>query len=168
MIRFEVKENLSKYVDYLEKEVKNIDRDKKVLEEMAEEFVDIVSEVVPVASGNLRDSGLNPEMWNILNENNLTELELIYTGFTGEGMGEPDDIHIWWEFGKYHRGGYSDILGRDYAYYQEFGQDKFAPSTKVKAPTFEGHHYVASALGSFDEDVIEYFAEEYIRQLLQL
>ena len=168
MIRFEVKENLSKYVEYLEKEIKNIDRDKKVLEEMAEEFVDIVGEVVPRASGNLSRSGLNPETWNIFNENNLTELEIIYTGFTGEGGSAPDDIHIWWEFGKYHRGGYSDILGRDYAYYQEFGQDKYAESVKTTAPTFEGHHYVASAIRSFDDTVIEYYAEEYIRQLLKL
>lgn len=168
MIRWEVTENLSKYVDYLEKEVKNIDRDKKVLEEMGEEFVGIVDEVVPKWNPNLMYSGLNSETWNFLNKENMSELEIIYTGFTGEGMSEPDDIAVWWEFGKYHRGGYSDILGRDYAYYQEFGQDKFAPNAKVKAHDFGGNHYVASGVASFDSDVLEYYAEEYIRQLLQL
>ena len=168
MIRFEVKENLSKYVEYLEKEIKNINRDKKVLETMAEDFVDIVNEVIPTMNPNLIYSGSNPETWNIFNEDNRTELEIIYTGFTGEGMGEPDDIYVWWEFGKYHEGGYSDILGRDYAYYQEFGQDKYAKSAKTRAPSFEGHHYVASAVGSFDDTRIEYHAEDYIRQLLQM
>lgn len=168
MIRFEVKENLSKYVDYLEKEIKNNALEQRVLEDMAYDFVEMVDEVVPKWNPNLVYSGSNPETWNIFNEDYRTELEIIYTGFTGEGMGEPDDIQVWWEFGKYHKGGYSDILGRDYAYYQEFGQDKFAPSSKYRAKSFEGHHYVASALGSYDETVIEYHAEEYIRQLLKL
>lgn len=161
MIRWEVTENLSKYVDYLEKEIKNTSRDEKVLKEMAEEFVDIVSEVIPTWNRNLIASGANPERWNIFSKENLTELEIIYTGMTGPGGAAPSpkDLPqgVWWEFGDKA----TKTLKRDYAYYQEFGIDEIAEN-------FEGHHYVASALGSFDEDVIEYYAEDYLRQLLKL
>ena len=161
MIQWKVKENFSEYIDYLKKELNNTSRDEKVLKEMAEEFVDIVSEVIPTWNRNLIASGANPERWNIFSKENLTELEIIYTGMTGAGgtAPSPKDLPkgVWWEFGDKE----TNTLKRDYAYYQEFGIDEIAEN-------FEGHHYVASALGSFDEDVIEYFAEEYIRQLLQL
>lgn len=163
MIRWEVKENISEYVDYLQKELKNTSRDEEVLKKMAEEFVDIVSEVIPTWNRNLIASGANPERWNIFSKENLTELEIIYTGMTGPGgtAPSPKDLPqgVWWEFGDKA----TKTLKRDYAYYQEFGIDP-----QGEAETFEGHHYVASALGSFDEDVIEYYAEDYIRQLLKM
>lgn len=161
MIRFEVEEDLSEYLAYLEKEIKNTARDEKVLNRMAEEFVDIVSEVIPTWNRNLIASGANPERWNIFSKENLTELEIIYTGMTGPGgtAPSPKDLPqgVWKEFGDKA----TKTLKRDYAYYQEFGIDEIAKN-------FEGHHYVASAIGSFDEDVIEYYAEDYIRELLKL
>lgn len=163
MIRFEVEEDLSEYLAYLEKEIKNTARDEKVLKRMAKEFVDIVNEVIPTWNRNLMASGANPERWNIFNENNRTELEIIYTGMTGPGGSAPDPSDlpqgVWWEFGDKA----TKTLKRDYAYYQEFGIDDKYPKLN-----FEGHHYVASAIGSFDEDVIEYYAEDYIRELLKL
>ena len=139
---------------------------------MATEFVDITNETVPKWNPNLMYSGLNEEFWTTKHDGNISNITILYTGFTGEGMGEPDDIQVWWEFGKYHKGGYSDILGRDYAYYQEYGEDLYAPNAKYKAKTFEGHHFVESGIYTFEDgsenSISKWYAEKYLKRLMNI
>ena len=170
---FKIKEDtFTEYLDNLEKEARNPNRKEKYLRLMAAEFVDIVNETVPKWNPNLMYSGLEENFWRIKNKDYRSSLTVLYTGFTGEAIGEPDDIQIWWEFGKYHKGGYGDILGRDYAYYQEYGKDKYAPNNKVKAPDFGGHHYLESGIYEFEDEtdhsLSKHYAEQYLKELLNI
>ena len=159
------KDTIIQYLNELENRVNSVHLRDKYLELMAGDIVEMVDEVVPKMNPNLRYSGLNEDFWDKKHEDDFSSLTILYTVFTGEMQCEPDDIEVWWEFGKYHKGGYGDILGRDYAYYQEFGEDKFAPNSKVKAHTFEGHHYLES--GILDSpDIVEYWAGEYLLKVL--
>lgn len=164
-VKIQVEDTVSEYLTYLEEAIADKGRTKHFLELWAEDFADIVNETIPKWNPNLMYSGLNPSFWKVAYEEGISKISILYTGFTGEGMGEPDDIQVWWEFGKYHKGGYSDILGRDYAYYQEYGVDKYAPSQKVQAPSFGGHHFIESGLYTFEE-VMPYHVEEYLRAIL--
>ena len=172
MIDFAVQDNLTKYLNNLEKRVNNPALKEKHLELMATEFVDIVNEVIPKWNPNLMYSGLEEQFWKYYHKDYRSSVTVLYTGFTGEGVGEPDDIQVWWEFGKYHKGGYSDILGRDYAYYQEYGIDRYAPSRKYKAKSFEGHHFVESGIYSMEDgsnySISRHYAGEYLKELLNI
>lgn len=159
------KDTLDEYLDELQGRVDNTNLREHYLELMAADIVDIVDEVIPTMNPNLICSGQNPQFWNTVHEADKSSLTILYTGFTGEGMGEPEDIEVWWEFGKYGKGGYNDILGRDYAYYQEFGVDKFYKKKDYKARTFEGHHYLETGIED-SEDVVEYWAGEYLQKIL--
>lgn len=161
-----VEDSLTEYLEYLNEAINDTGRTKHFLELWAEDFADIVDETIPKWNPNLMYSGLNPAFWEVKHTDGSSSITILYTGFTGEGGGEPDDIEVWWEFGKYHKGGYNDILGRDYAYYQEYGKDKFAPSKAVEAPSFGGHHFVESGLYTFEE-VMPSHVEEYLMQILK-
>ena len=159
------RDTLNGYLDELMGRANNPDLKERYLNLMAADVVEMVDEIVPKWNPNLRYSGLNEDFWETKHEGDKSSLTILYTGFTGEGVGEPDDIAVWWEFGKYHKGGYGDILGRDYAYYQEFGVDKFAPSKKYAAPTHTGKHYLETGITN-SEDIVEYWAEEYLLKVL--
>lgn len=162
-------DTILEYLDKLHQAVNDEQRREKVLHDSAEDVVELIDEVVPKWNPNLRYSGLNEDFWDYTHSKDNSDITILYTGFTGEGRGEPDDIAVWWEFGKYHKGGYGDILGRDYAYYQEVGKDKFATGkeAKYKAADFEGHHYVES--GMLDSwDMIEWRVGEYLERIIHL
>ena len=166
MINFKLVDNLTNYLDALGDRIKDIGYREKFLDDAAKELVEIVDEVIPRMNPNLRYSGLNESFWEHHHDEGKSVVEVIYTGFTGEGKSEPDDVYVFWEFGKYHRGGYSDILGRDYAYYIEFGKDRFAPNSKVKAPDRVPSLYLTGSVLEM-EDLIEYHAEEYLNKILK-
>jgi len=161
MIHFEVTENLSEYIDYLEQEIRNHQASDTLLKNMAEDLTNMVSEVIPRWNPNLIWSGANPGLWKIVNSENISELEIVYTGFTGR------KINTWWEFNKSHKRDTTDPLERDYAYYQEYGIDKYYKDIKYKARDFEGHHYLGGSLADFDEYSIEDHAEDYLRQVMK-
>ena len=162
----EIIDNLTTYLELLKTEINREDyRRVKFLDEAARELVEIVDEIIPKWNPNLMYSGHEEEFWNYFNEEGISSLEIVYTGFTGEGMGEPDDIAVYWEFGKKHLGGYNDILARDYAYYIEFGKDRFAPNAKLKAPDRPPAAFLSSALLDMDE-IVEYYAQEWIDLVL--
>ena len=165
MIGYEVQDNLTNYFDELESYIKNKSFKEKVLHDSAKEMVEIADDIVPKWNPNLMYSGLNEAFWNYTHDKSKSIVEVIYTGFTDEGMGEPEDIQVFWQFGKYHKGGYSDILGRDYAYYIEYGKDRYAPNEKYKAPDRQPSLFLTSALMDMEE-LIEYHAEDYLTELL--
>ena len=165
MIGYRVTDNLTNYLDELSSKVIDRSYREKFLNDMARELVSFADETIPRWNPNIRYSGLNEGFWQYSHKENKSTVKVTYTGFTGEGMGEPDDIQVWWEFGKYHRGGYNDILGRDYAYYLEFGQDKFAPNSKVKAPDRTPSLYLTTAVIDM-EDMIDLYAEEFMNLIL--
>lgn len=166
MISFQVQENITDYLNALEGKVKDTGYREKFLDDAAKELVSIADEAIPKWNPNIMYSGLNESFWNHRHEETKSIVEVIYTGFTGEGMSEPDDIQVWWEFGKYHKGGYSDILGRDYAYYLEFGKDRFAPNQKYKAPDRQESLYLTGAVLEM-EDLIEFYMEEFVNHILK-
>lgn len=160
-------DTISAYLDKLYEVANDPRRKEQALSGAATDVVELVDEYVPKWNPNLRYSGLNEEFWEYTHSEDYSDVMILYTGFTGEGVSEPDDIAVWWEFSRYHKGGYSDILGRDYAYYQEFGEDKFAPNGKLKAPNIPGKHYLeAGIMGS--EDIIEYHIENYLERVMSL
>lgn len=160
-----VEETVTKYFDELFMNVHDENNMFKLLDTIGDEAKMDIDQDVPRMNPNLRYSGLNDKFWDFQNLEDAYRLIIPYTGFTGEGMGEPDDIRVWWEFGKKHTGGYNDTLGRDYAYYQEMGVDAFAPNSKVKAPTFEGHHYVSLGLATTEGYMGDY-VEEFLSVML--
>lgn len=163
MIGYEVTETVTAYLNSLLDEVTSPQYKEEFISYIAEEFAQTVDEIIPRWNPNLTYSGLNPENWKILHEQGISELEIIYSGFKGRNLKSKG---TWYEFGKKHKGGVNDPLGRDYAYYQEYGIDKYVKAGYHKAKTFEGHHYLEGTVEAFDETVMESYAGEYLRQIM--
>ena len=167
MIGYRVTDNLTNYLDELSSKVIDRSYREKFLNDMARELVSFADETIPRWNPNIRYSGLNEGFWQYSHKKNKSTVKVTYTGFTGEGMGQPEELPegVWWEFGKKHIGGTEDLLGRDYAYYLEFGQDRFAPNKDVQAPNRPPELYLTGAVIEM-EDMIDLYAEEFMNLIL--
>ena len=161
-------DGLTNYLDELLVNVNDKSRKDAFLTEYARELVEEVNQEIPTWNPNLIYSGQDESFWQWIHQPDYASVEIIYTGFTGEGMSEPDDIQVWWEFGKKHLGGYNDILGRDYAYYIEYGRDRYAPNSKVKAPTREPSAFLSGAVVTMgEEETIKDYLMEYFDMIFK-
>lgn len=96
-------------------------------QEMHYEYIE---PLMPKWNPNLMFSPLEADNQTIDISTGMTSIELLYTGFTETAKMRQLPKGVWWEFGDKLR----NILERDYAYYQETGQDPIAAE-------FEGHWY---------------------------
>lgn len=85
-----------------------------------------------------------------------SSLELLYTGFTETAKMRALPEGVWSEFGDKAQG----ILKRDYAYYQETGEDPIAPE-------FPGHRYVGEGTANYATE-FHYKTMAYLDRLMHL
>lgn len=133
-----VRDSLSNYLEAVYRTVSDPSNDEAFLKNAAQELqFDYIDPLMPKWNPNLMFSPLERKNNHFSTTGGKSTLELIYTGFTEEARHDGLE-KIYWEFGD----PIEHILDRDYAYYQETGVDKFAPTKDKEAPRFEGHHYV--------------------------
>lgn len=139
MIKFQVDDNFTKYLEELEK---NFDTGKSA---MTEAFTrSIVGNYGSPISGHIAEfmsqtfnpylftSGQDENYWNLNKSKGKSVIEVLYSGMHLHNVYPPGKARVWWEFGKEGVGGRNDVLERDYAYYQETGRDKLAKSEDAK------------------------------------
>lgn len=81
---------------------------------------------------HLYATGQDENLWKHTIEEGMSIIEIMYTGMHLHEEYPVGKARVWWEFGKYARGGTDDVLERDYAWYQETGQDPIAKSKDAK------------------------------------
>lgn len=130
----------------------------KLAEDLSENYIE---KYIPQWNPNLFESGENPKNWFRHMEDGMSAIELLYTGFTELS----EYMYVFYEMG-----GYSDSrktsLKRDYAYYQETGEDLYHGSYP-KASSFEGHHYVKYGTEEYSKSMNKNVAR-YLNQILEL
>lgn len=132
MIRFSVKENVTKYLEQLEDLSTNKTNKRNFLKDSAQEMhFDYIEPRMPRWNPNLMLSPVESKNQKIDISEDKSIMMLTYTGFTEEAIDGNLPKGVWSEFGDK----YTKTLERDYAYYQETGEDEIADD-------FEGHHYV--------------------------
>jgi len=139
MIRFEVDDNFTKYLEELEK---NFEASKGTLVEAFTRA--IVGNYGSPISGHIAEfmsqtfnpylftSGQDEHYWQLETSKDKSVIEVLYSGMHLHDVYPPGKARVWWEFGKYGIGGNKDVLERDYAYYQETGHDKLAKPGDAK------------------------------------
>lgn len=140
-----VKDTLTKYINDVIKLVDDESNTRKFLETTGQELhFNNISEFIPQWNPNLIMSPMerDNQIYEVSNE--LSVLELVYTGFTRR----EELIDVWWEFSddmEQMRKPDERELERDYAYYQETGIDSIAnPKGGGKAYVFYGTHTYSS------------------------
>ena len=115
------------------------------LKDAAQELhFDYIEPLMPKWNPNLMFSPLEQENQVFKPDGGLATLDLIYTGKTEmaeEREWDKDENNlykVYWEFGDKFTG----ELHRDYAYYQETGQDDIAKN-------FGGHHFVKRGTSNY-------------------
>lgn len=88
----------------------------EIIRTIGKRFAEKAAADVAVWTGNLSQSIDDLNNWHLFDEGEFLQLDIVFTGLT-------EDFDDWWdEF----RSASSPYGGRDYAYYQETGQDKVA------------------------------------------
>lgn len=139
-----VKETVTDYLAKLEELATDTSNQKRFLQDSAQEMhFDYIEPLMPKWNPNLIFSPLEKNHQIFSSEGQYSSLELEYTGFTQEAIhGELEEI--FWEFGD----PYEHILERDYAYFQETGEDDvFDYSKSNYRPTHL--HYVQRGTDAF-------------------
>lgn len=80
----------------------------------------------------LYTSGQDESFWKKTVDEGISIIEIMYSGMHLHEQYPVGKARVWWEFGKYARGGRNDVLERDYAWYQETGEDKIAKPQDAK------------------------------------
>lgn len=133
MFRMEVtKETVSEY--FRQVGVNFHEHAPDVLEEMGDILVGNITEFAPDWNPNLYLSGYEKDWWIIEPTDTGTILDIIYTGMLYEDTVGEDEMKGWFEFGG---SSYPPSPPtRDYAYYQETGQDPIASPGGAKHKWF--------------------------------
>ena len=115
-----VKETVTDYLAKLEELATDTSNQKRFLQDSAQEMhFDYIEPLMPTWNPNLIFSPLEKDHQIFSTENGFSALELEYTGFTQEARHEELE-HIFWEFGD----PIDHVLERDYALFQETGEDE--------------------------------------------
>ena len=158
MIKFEIQENVSKYLDKLDTLSTDASNTKRFLKDVGQEMhLEFIEPLMPKWNPNLMYSPLEREHQIVKTSSTLSSLELIYTGFTE--LEEGGEINVWSEFAE-HGNPATHHLERDYAFYQETGYDPIAP-------VFGGHGYVAKGTAAYSTQM-NYKTMAYLDRLMHL
>ena len=131
--KFEIIENtVTDYLNKLDELANDEGNTRRFLKDSAQEMhFEYIEPLMPKWNPNLMYSPLEPEHQIVKISKGVSSIELLYTGFTEEAREGDLPKGVWSEFGDKFTG----TLERDYALYQETGQDPIAPD-------FAGHHFV--------------------------
>lgn len=128
-----VEDNLSEYLDQLKELVYNKENNTAFLRDAAHEMhFRYIKPLMPEWNPNLIFSPMESQNQEINVDVGLSKIELRYTGFTQQAKERILPEGVWSEFGDKVQG----ILERDYAFYQETGEDPIAPPEGAKHKFF--------------------------------
>ena len=148
---FRVKEDtLTDYLNEVEKLV--LDSQKDITYKLADLLVYTVEPRVD--TGTLIESGFDEDNWFFQNKENMSILEIMYTG--------KDNPTRWTEFGFNYDNPNDKSQWRDYAYFQETGIDEVASKSDARRP-----HFIRDALNEQSDEIINR-TQEYLNQLMKL
>lgn len=124
-------DTVTEYLNKLDELSSDVSNNRRFIRSAGQEMhFDYIAPLMPKWNPNLMYSPLEPDNQIIDISDGLTTIELIYTGFTEDAKMNALPKGVWSEFGDKTQG----ILERDYAYYQETGDDPIADN-------FEGHWF---------------------------
>lgn len=150
--RWVVEETVSKYLQELKSHFKSKEDD--MLRDMARVLSEHIFELAPNDTGTLAESGLEEDDWVIQPTLIGNELDIIYSGL--------GNAQSWWEFSKDYLTNHPP--DRDYAYFQETGQDKIADSKRAK----HKHFILMSTRRSDTRHQINNIASQYLQSIMNL
>ena len=152
-----IEDTITEYLEKLTELSTGEDNRKRFLKDAGHELhFRYINPEIPKWNPNLMYSPLEKRHQNFKIGDGVSSLELLYTGFTETAeMGELP-VGVWSEFGDKSQG----ILERDYAYYQETGEDEIAPD-------FAGHHYVGKGTANYSTE-FHYKTMAYLDRLMHL
>ena len=128
-----VEDTVTEYLDKLQKLSADPSNKTRFLKSAASEMhFEYVEPLMPKWNPNLMYSPLEKKNQVINVSDTVSSIELIYTGYTEEESYGLEKVYSEFAEGGNPQSGH---LARDYAYYQETGQDPIAED-------FGGHHYV--------------------------
>ena len=171
MIKFEIVENVTKYLDTISN---NVDDNAEIqLKKMAEKLTGkfdtengyITRNMAVVKYGefnpNLHLSGQDQSKWKITHDDDLHSLMVTYTGMTLYEYYGVEEAKVWWEVAEGNEGNPRDrILERDYAFYQETGIDpialpKYARATgAISKGVYEGKYELYEMATKYLENIL--------------
>lgn len=152
-------DNMSDYLDKLIKLAKDETNTRNFLRDvLTEAHSEYIAPLMPQWNPNLINSPMEPEHQTVEMENGKASIELLYTGFTREERTKGLDL-VYSEFTA-TGSKKSRHIYRDYALYQETGQDEYAPN-------FKGHHFVREGTKAYAPVARERMTE-YVQRLLHL
>ena len=152
-----VEDTVSKYLDELYELSNSEDNTNRFLKDAGHELhFRYVEPLMPKWNPNLMYSPLEKrhQIFDINSE--ISSLELLYTGFTESAEMNDFPKGVWSEFWDKTQG----ILQRDYAFYQETGDDPIAED-------FEGHHFVQEGTSNYTTE-FHYKTMAYMDKLMHL
>ena len=159
MIRIEVtKETVSEYFRQVGATFK--EETPQILEDMGDILVDNITTFAPDWNPNLYLSGYEKDWWVIEPTKTGTLLDILYTGMLYEDTVGEDEMKGWWEFGG-HSYQPPAPPTRDYAYFQETGQDPIADSGLAKHKWF-----IARGAKKSQEPIVNK-AKDYLDEILK-
>lgn len=140
MIEFEVQDNLT---DYLDKLKTHFEKNKIILNE---EFTRaVVGDYLNPNSGHIAKymstnfnpylftSGQDEHYWKFMSEEGMSSIEVLYSGMRLHDRYPVGKARVWWEFAENPSVPKNQRrLARDYAWYQETGEDKIAMPDDAK------------------------------------
>lgn len=150
--RWVVEETVSKYLQELKSHFKSKEDD--MLRDMARVLSEHIVELAPKDTWTLAESGLEEDDWVIQPTLIGNELDIIYSGL--------GNAQSWWEFSDDYLTNHPP--DRDYAYFQETGQDKIADSKRAK----HKHFILMSTRRSDTRHQINNIASQYLRSIMNL
>lgn len=158
MLNFDVEEDtVTKYLNELIKLSSDESNKKRYLGDAGYELhFRYIEPEMPKWNPNLMYSPLEKRHQIFDNDEEHSSLELLYTGFTEEAERRVLPEGVWSEFGDKTQG----ILQRDYAVYQETGQDPIADE-------FPGHHFVRKGTSNYTTE-FHYKTMAYLDRLMHL
>lgn len=150
--KFTVEESVTKYINQVKKLANDTPNTRSFLKTAAKDMhFENILPLMPAWNPNLIYSPMMSKNQRTNFSTSISTLDLIYTGFTGRQLNK-----VFREFGDVTTG----MLDRDYAFYQETGQDDLAP-------TFEGHWFVRRGTMTYQPE-FNFRALEFAYSLLRL
>ena len=156
-------DTFTEYLEYLQKAI--VEEQEEILHKMArtmvgETYDDESGFIAPRMSTdfnpNLFISGQEEHYWEFIDKGDFSQLEIIYTGMRlNQSLGL--DAMVWSEFGDK----YAHHLERDYAFYQETGNDPIAKPARAK------HKYAIQRGVHASQYAVRDTAGEYIESLMK-
>ena len=164
-MKVEWEDNMSEYLNKLEELAQDKTNTTNFLKDILNEaHTEHIAPKMPQWNPNLINSPMEPEHQTVEIEEGKSSIELLYTGFTHKERTEGLDL-VFWEFAVDYKKS-SRHLARDYAYFQETGDDDFVSAV---SPRYQPQHlhFVQEGIEEYTPITRERMSE-YVQKLLHL